>query len=163
MPGASAYKPKSGVCPRSDTIYPPSDNLPLAEMLRAAYDIGCGGIDRGLGTRGRARGHLLRRNGQQDPACLLRAAKEALQNIPEGRESRAVAADHLGCAAQALADHESMLAARWEAFRAEPFPRRLLDLRDAARDRKAQDDWMLQVVTRACDQTGGLIRGSGSL
>ena len=31
---------------------------------------------------------------QEDPACLLRAAKEALQNIPEGLESRAVAADH---------------------------------------------------------------------
>jgi hypothetical protein len=52
-----------------------------------------------------------------------------------------------------------MLAARWEAFRAEPFPRRLLDLRDAAGDRKAQDHWMLQVVTRACDQTAGLIPG----
>ncbi len=96
---------------------------------------------------------------QQDPACLLPAAKEALQNIPEGLESRAVAADHLACVAQALADHESLLTARWEAFRAEPFPRRLLDLRDAARDRKAQDHWLLQLVTRACDQTGGLIPG----
>jgi hypothetical protein len=97
--------------------------------------------------------------GQSDPAGLLRAAKEALQNIPEGLESRTVAADHLAGAAQALADHESLLTARWEAFRAEPFPRRLLDLRDAARDRKAQDHWMLQVVTRACDETGGLIPG----
>jgi hypothetical protein len=32
-------------------------------------------------------------------------------------------------------------------------------LRDAARDRKAQDHWMLQVVARACDQTAGLIPG----
>jgi hypothetical protein len=93
------------------------------------------------------------------PRRLVAGSQEALQNIPEGLESRAVAADHLACAAQALADHESMLAARWEAFRAEPFPRRLLDLRDAARDRKAQDHWMLQVVTRACDQTAGLIPG----
>lgn len=96
---------------------------------------------------------------QQDPAGLLPAAKEALQSIPDGLESRAVAADHLAGAAQTLADHESMVTARWEACRAEPFPRRLLDLRDAAGDRKAQDHWMLQVVTRACDETGGLIPG----
>jgi hypothetical protein len=96
---------------------------------------------------------------QEDPACLLRAAKESLQNIPEGLKSRAVAADHLARAAQALADHESLVTARWEAFRAEPFPRRLLDLRDAARDRKAQNYWMLQVVTRSCDETAGLIPG----
>ncbi len=96
---------------------------------------------------------------QQDPACLLRAATEALQNIPEGLESRARAADHLAQAAQALDDRESMLAARWEAFRAEPFPRRLLDLRDTARDRKAQDKWMRQVITQACDEIGGFIPG----
>lgn len=95
----------------------------------------------------------------QDPSQLLPAAKEALTNIPEGLESRAVAADHLACAAQALSDRESLTTARWEAFRAEPLPRRLLDLRDAARDRKAQDRWMHQVVTRLYDETGGLIPG----
>lgn len=96
---------------------------------------------------------------RQDPSQLLPGAKEALTNIPEGLESRAVAADHLASAAQALNDRESLLTARWEAFRAEPFPRRLLDLRDAARDRKAQDKWMHQVVTRLYDETGGLIPG----
>ncbi|MCP5523250.1 MAG: hypothetical protein H7A46_17075 [Verrucomicrobiales bacterium] len=96
---------------------------------------------------------------QEASAGLLRAAKEALQNIPEGLESRALAADHLAGAAQVLADRESLLTARWEAFRAEPLPRRLLDLSDAARERGAQTHWMLQVVKRACDPNGGHIPG----
>lgn len=96
---------------------------------------------------------------QQEPPRLLQFAREALANMPEGLESRAVAADHLAAAAQALNDRESLLTARWEAFRAEPFPRRLLDLRDAARGRKAQSQWVLQAVKRACDQTAGLIPG----
>ncbi|HOY57603.1 MAG TPA: hypothetical protein PK640_05630 [Verrucomicrobiota bacterium] len=95
----------------------------------------------------------------QEPSRLLQSAREALANMPDGLESRAVAADHLASAAQALNDRESLLTARWEAFRAEPFPRRLLDLRDAACGRKAQSQWVLQAVTRACDETGGLIPG----
>lgn len=97
--------------------------------------------------------------GQQDPARLLRAAKEALENIPEGLESRARAADHLARAARALEDRESILTARWEAFRAEPIPRRLLDLRDAAAEQARQVEWMRQAATRACDQAGGVLPG----
>ncbi|MBM3880087.1 MAG: hypothetical protein FJ387_10265 [Verrucomicrobia bacterium] len=97
--------------------------------------------------------------GQQDPARLLRAAKEALENIPEGLEPRARAADRLAQAALALDDSESILTARWEAFRAEPFPRRLLDLRDAAGGQARQVEWMRQAATRSCDQAGGLLPG----
>jgi hypothetical protein len=97
--------------------------------------------------------------GQQDPARGLQAAKEALENIPEGLESRARAADHLAQAAQALDDRESILTARWEAFRAEPFPRRLLDLRDAAGDQPRQVEWMRRAATRSCDPAGRIIPG----
>ncbi len=96
---------------------------------------------------------------QADPALLLPAAKEALGNIPEGLELRAIAADHLAQAAQALGDCESLLAARWEAYRAEPFPARLLDLREAAGRAKQQRVWMRRAVTHVCEPTSGSIPG----
>lgn len=96
---------------------------------------------------------------QGDSGRLLRAAREALANIPEGLELRATAADHLSRAAHALGDHKSLLAARWEAFRAEPFPARLLDLREAAHGIVQRRQWMRWAVTRACDETGGSIPG----
>lgn len=86
---------------------------------------------------------------ENDPAKLGAAAKEALGGIPEGLNLRATTADHWFRAATALSDGAAALTARWEAFRAEPFPCRLLDLRDAAGDASARLYWM----KRAVDQT----------
>ncbi len=96
---------------------------------------------------------------QGDPHRLIEATKEALANIPEGLELRATAADHLAQAAQALGDREALLVARWEAFRAEPFPARLLDLREATPGVLQRRQWMRWAVNRACDETGGTIPG----
>lgn len=93
------------------------------------------------------------------PNRMLEAAEEALAHIPEGLELRATAADHLARAATTMGDRNRQIAARWEAFRAEPFPARLLDLWGAAADAREQRVWMRRVATAACDPAGGLIPG----
>ncbi|MBI3869163.1 MAG: hypothetical protein HY299_11615 [Verrucomicrobia bacterium] len=96
---------------------------------------------------------------RESPNSMLEAAEEALAHIPEGLELRATAADHLARAATQVGDRRREIAARWEAFRAAPFPARLLDLWVAAGGAKEQRTWMRRVATVACDQTGGLIPG----
>ena len=96
---------------------------------------------------------------RESPSRLLEAAEEALAHIPEGLELRATAADHLARAAITIGDRNRQIVARWEAFRAEPFPTRLLDLWVTATDAKEQRAWMRRVVTAACDPAGGLIQG----
>lgn len=83
---------------------------------------------------------------ENNPAKLLDAAKEALSGLPKALRLRAVAADHLARAAEAMADRETVLTARWEAFRAEPSLSRLLDLRDAAPDINTKSEWMKRAV-----------------
>ena len=96
---------------------------------------------------------------QESPSHMLETAEEALAHIPEGLELRAAAADHLARAATMLGDQNRLIVARWEAFRAEPFPARLLDLWLAAPNAKDQRAWMRRVATAACDPAGGLIPG----
>ena len=96
---------------------------------------------------------------RESPGRMLEAAEEALAHIPEGLELRATAADHLARAATMLGDRSRLIVARWEAFRAEPFPARLLDLWLAAANAKDQRAWMRRVATASCDQAGGLIPG----
>jgi len=95
----------------------------------------------------------------ESPNRMLEAAEEALAHIPEGLELRATAADHLARAATMLDDRNRLIVARWEAFRAEPFSDRLLDLWLAAANAKDQRAWMRRVATAACNPTGGLIPG----
>ena len=96
---------------------------------------------------------------RESPNRMIEAAEEALAQIPEGLELRATAADHLARAATILGDRNRLIVARWEAFRAEPFPDRLLDLWLAAANPKDQRAWMRRVATAACDSAGGLIPG----
>ena len=67
-----------------------------------------------------------------DSKKLVSASKDALAGIPDGLSLRAMAADHLSNAALALKDHETAMLGRWEAFRSDPCPRRLLDLWELA-------------------------------
>jgi len=67
-----------------------------------------------------------------DSKKLVSASKDALAGIPDGLSLRATAADHLSNAALALKEHETAMLGRWEAFRADPCPRRLLDLWELA-------------------------------
>ena len=69
---------------------------------------------------------------ENTPVRLLAAAKDALAGIADGLSLRAVAADHLVRAALALGDREAVMLGRWEAYRANPCPRRLMDLWDGA-------------------------------
>ena len=93
------------------------------------------------------------------PDRMLETAEEALAHIPEGLELRATAAGYLARAATELGDRRRQIVACWEAFRAQPFPARLLDLWVATGATKEQRAWMRRVATAACDQTGGLIPG----
>jgi hypothetical protein len=82
-----------------------------------------------------------------DPARLLAAAQEAFNHLPEGLRLRAEAADHWFRAASALGDERAALQARWEAFRADPSVRRLMDLWEAAGE-PVRQKWM----RRAADE-----------
>ena len=96
---------------------------------------------------------------RESPRRMLEVAEEALAHIPEGLELRATASDHLARAATILNDQSRLIVARWEAFRAEPFLTRLLDLWLVSANAKDQRVWMRRVATAACDQVGGLIPG----
>ena len=90
---------------------------------------------------------------------MLSAAKEALAGIPEGLSLRTAAADYWFQAATALGDQQQAVEARWEAFRAAPIPRRLLDLRDAAGEAQAQQRWMKRALSYGLN--GGLALVAG--
>jgi len=77
-----------------------------------------------------------------DSKKLVSASKDALAGIPDGLSLRATAADHLSNAALALKDHETVMLGRWEAFRADPCPRRLLDLWALAGMPAERQRWM---------------------
>ena len=66
------------------------------------------------------------------PAKMLAAAKDALAGIGDGLNLRAIA-DHLVRAAIALRDRKAGMLGRWEAYRADPCPRRLIDLWEGRR------------------------------
>jgi hypothetical protein len=90
---------------------------------------------------------------ENTPARLRAAAKDALAGVAEGLNLRAVAADHLVIAATALGDGEAGMLGRWEAYRANPCPRRLMDLWESAGSPKDRRKWMLRAV--AYDEQGG--------
>ncbi|HBZ54978.1 MAG TPA: hypothetical protein DEO88_06200, partial [Syntrophobacteraceae bacterium] len=77
-----------------------------------------------------------------DSKKLVSASKDALAGIPDGLSLRAMAADHLSNAALALKDHEAAMLGRWEAFRSDPCPRRLLDLWELAGLPADRQRWM---------------------
>jgi len=87
------------------------------------------------------------------PDRLLAAAKDALAGIADGLNLRAVAADHLVRAATDLGDREAGMLGRWEAYRADPCPRRLIDLWEGAASPLERREWMLRAV--AYGEQGG--------
>ena len=86
---------------------------------------------------------------ENTPTRLLAAAKDALAGIADGLSLRAVAAEHLVRAAIALGDREVRMLGRWEAYRADPCPRRLLDLWEGAAPPLDQRKWMLRAVAHS--------------
>jgi hypothetical protein len=100
------------------------------------------------------------------PTCLLAAAKDALAGIGDGLNLRAVAADHLVTAAIAVGDREAGMLGRWEAYRADPCPRRLIDLWESAASPLERRELMMRAV--AYGEHGGeallpgpLVAGTG--
>ncbi|MGO9199178.1 MAG: hypothetical protein ACLQM8_01400 [Limisphaerales bacterium] len=87
------------------------------------------------------------------PAKMLAAAKDALAGIGDGLNLRAIAADHLVRAAIALRDRKAGMLGRWEAYRADPCPRRLIDLWEGAVSPFDRREWMLRAV--AYGEQGG--------
>lgn len=77
-----------------------------------------------------------------DPKKLVSASKDALAGIPDGLSLRATAADHLSNAALALKDHKTAMLGCWEGFRADPYPRRLLDLWELTDSSAERQRWM---------------------
>jgi hypothetical protein len=90
---------------------------------------------------------------EDNPAKILAAAKDALAGIGDGLNVRAIAADRLVRAAIALGDLQTGMLARWEAYRADPCTRRLMDLWEGAVSPPDGREWMLRAV--ACDAQGG--------
>jgi hypothetical protein len=82
-----------------------------------------------------------------DPKKLVSASKDALAGIPDGLSLRATAADHLANAALALKDKGIAILGRWEAFRSDPCPRRLLDLWELTDSRAERERWMKRAET----------------
>lgn len=90
---------------------------------------------------------------ENHPARLLAAAKDALAGIADGLSLRAVAADHLFRAAGAMRDCTAGTLGRWEAYRADPCPRRLLDLWEGVASPLDRQEWMSRAV--AYGEQGG--------
>jgi hypothetical protein len=107
----------------------------LREGIRLSQ--GLSGLEALARSEGRTRPHAyldwfaeLRRQGRHRE--VLRAAQDALRTLPADFPSRASIADYVHGTASSLGEEATQLAARWEAFLAEPTLARLLDLWDAA-------------------------------
>jgi hypothetical protein len=83
---------------------------------------------------------------ENTPGRLLAAAKDALAGLADGLSLRAVAADHLVSAAIAVGEREAETLGRWEAYRAAPCPRRLIDLWEGSGSLLDRRELMLRAV-----------------
>lgn len=92
-------------------------------------------------------------------ARICAAAREALGGIPDGLNLRVLVANHWARAAADLGNKEAVLTARWEAFRAQPSPRHLVDLWAVAGDATARTKWMKRAVDCTLGRAVPLVAG----